>query len=925
MADPKLIDVFQDMPEIDVFDGIPETTAAPIDVAAPPVDIMAGIPGATAEPPEPEKPKGLVASVRDVVVNEAKKYIKDSTEFGKAFLETLPSGGPGNPRALGNLKVRDAEEWESLGRGAVNVAAAAVPYGKLGVAAARPISNRLIQRVAEAEISSIAALASWSAAQAAVEGESVREAALTGAAAGAVLPAVGPALGAVTRPLAKGAIKLPGALGEHVVAPTAKVVNRLAGRLPEKAAKAVGGVVSRNPVYESTKDFLTHFADRALYTGEYALRKLGQGKVADELMEARTEEHILKGMWQARFEQIAAGMKPAPISTRGERKNLKLMRETFGQMIDSSDEEAARLAAKVPFGDDLLKRREAYKQLRDEIADLAEQYGVTQFDAKTGHLRYFIRRQDWGLPHVYVNLDKMVKPGKLQDKAVAAIQEQYPTITKERAVKILNGLHKRQEAALKAESHEGMGYANLQGRRYNLPGYNLDPYAVLPEYFNHMARRIVNHKRFGVMPEGPVAELGAARLSPRLKDQFPKAFEMLDSIEDPASRRVAERIIQRQIGGVETDYTARKAAKMFQPQAVIKLGLAPISQLSQIGTATTQYGAYRQAATNLFKTITRDPESHVAALRTGAFHETLARQHIAEITGQGTGLSPWVTKSLEKTGFSGADRMAREFGTLQGFSYAQHQAEKMANLLPRRDVAKGLEKAYINRTLAAIEKRFVELGIDPEKIVAQGGVLEQDDLLRAGQKLSTTANFWGDSLSLPEYFRSPWGRVFMQFKSFSYQQAAFLKHAVLDPAVKDGNLAPLARLLAAQGVAGEVIADLRSLASLRERDKEGFARVVDNLGYGAAFGLYYDGLRATTFPGGVGNFILGPGFGDASTIIEGGARSVIRTAKTGDFTLDRKLGKKLIQVAPAFMGPLAPYGSMASPAVQNLVYPPKEN
>jgi len=144
----------------------------------------------------------------------------------------------------------------------------------------------------------------------------------------------------------------------------------------------------------------------------------------------------------------------------------------------------------------------------------------------------------------------------------------------------------------------------------------------------------------------------------------------------------------------------------------------------------------------------------------------------------------------------------------------------------------------INRERLLSEK-LKAIGVDPEEAVNQGGRLTEGQLLKAGQTVSTEANFWSDALSLPRAFRTPQGRFFLQFKSFTQQQAGFTKRHIIDP-MRRGDSGPFVRWLIGAGISGEAVADIKSTIFGTKRPTQPMLRFAENLGNSVGMGIFWD-------------------------------------------------------------------------------------
>jgi len=577
--------------------------------------------------------------------------------------------------------------------------------------------------------------------------------------------------------------------------------------------------------------------------------------------------------------------------------------------------EAAAIAAGGKKPDKIMEAFNIIRANNKEASELMQKYGVLVDPHPGGsQLRFFRNREDFGTPHVIKDTKQFTVPGDMQDLAIKNIQKTHPRTSRKSAIEILEKVHKEATEKLKEGDYQGLGYVNLQARRLNLPGYIDDPAAVLSDYYAHVAREIVNTKRWGKLPkmaqemEDPSAFYSKASASPEvgelmagmphknirgvpqggskaigmvgeepifqmpskgIQNKFPRAFEEIEVLKktDPAAYKLAQGIIEKQLGGVDLGAPWQQwLNKLAQRQAVIKLGLSQLTQLTQFGAPTISTG-YRGAFGDLLKPLHIDllklfgknAQAHKLALKSGAILDATVRESEMALAGGMQGIS---MRALKRTGFTKSDVAARVVGSMRGATTAQHQAEWLVLNLERRGLAKGLEKRYVDRNINKISKKFEELGIDPEKVIAQGGQLTENDILRAAQKISTDYNFWGDSLSLPAFYKHPAGKFLLQFKSYSYQQSIMVKNKVIKPFVEDGDIAPMLRMLVTMDVTGEIIADLKAAAKGTKREREGLARHFENITTGGGFGILWDVWNATNYSGGIASMALGPEIGE---------------------------------------------------------------
>lgn len=788
----------------------------------------------------------------------AKPELEDPKVLKKYLTETFKYGGASKA------------EWEATARGTWNIATAPLfmlgPTGyaaRAGVTGLRTLVPNIVARqVMAVEAHAIASFVTYEVGRAAIEGEDKSNAAWFGAGVGALAPFVGYTAGKLGGAAIKGAIK-----GAKVAAKPSIAMTDWALRQADN--------------YTFTRSFI----DAAKYTwdrgwvlgmgrsGAGVLKKHGLYGTLGLLEKVRTEKYITGGSWALRSNDAMWKM------SKGDRIIM-------GRLFHTPQEEWGAVAAQASNPQRTILGAAKIKQLFDEVAPLAEQYEVLVGAANGRHLRVFGRRQDFSMPHVYKNTKQFVEAGEMQEAAIKSIQLQKPGTSRSRAIKILEGIHKRNTSRMKADDYEGLGHVNLEGRKWNLPGYVDDPKEFLTDYFSRMAHEITQAKYFGdisksmkpVTPGTITAEaMGPSGIEKLFqmplrsnKAKYPKAFEETEKMVKGSDRKLAEYIIEHQLGAIDMGNKAVQfLSEQSQYQAVMKLGLSQFTQLTQFGAGTIPTG-YRGAASGLFKLMGRNKELHELALQSGAILPSLVRESEMALAGGGRAAA---MNSLKRLQFTRMDTAARVLGAERGATTAAYQAQELALLLERRWVAKGIEKKYVEGQIKKIGRKFEDLGINVDDVIANNGHLTNDQILTAAQKISTDANFWGDALSLPAFYKSAHGKFLTQFKSYSYQQGIFLKNAVLTPALERGETGPLVRMLINMEVTGEVIEDIKSWIKGKERP-EGYARALENLVTGGGFSILYDAIRATNFTGGIESMIVGPILSDIFTGFEAAGKAI---------------------------------------------------
>lgn len=167
-----------------------------------------------------------------------------------------------------------------------------------------------------------------------------------------------------------------------------------------------------------------------------------------------------------------------------------------------------------------------------------------------------------------------------------------------------------------------------------------------------------------------------------------------------------------------------------------------------------------------------------------------------------------------------------------------------------------------------------ELGIDPEEAVARG-TLSKEELTRAAQIMVEHTQGGNNPLMVPGFMRSPYGKVFGQFKSFAYMQANFMLKEVMKNLVsKDTRSVKNAvKFLTITGglypMTSGALRDLRDVVTLKKKPEDTFhlQEYWKGLGLISAMGMYTDFIKSAQ-QGRTLELIAGPAVGDAVKYIE---------------------------------------------------------
>lgn len=781
------------------------------------------------------------------------------------------------------------------------------------------------------------------------------------------------------------------------------------------ALRKADAVIEANPFMKSIKGDISkymrktavHTWDKFFTSGGQVLRKYGLGEVAEKLEATRSLSGFTAGRFVTKFlantkdltnqqkEIMGAVLDTVPFhksllpNTRS--KVMETLKNYYGELIGDFDKATFDLAFD--------RARKESIRLRS-IGKLLQKSGVQVYDEASDTLHSFALRDAY-YPHRLVNPDFYRPNGRFYDEAIQKVMKKFEMYEDDAAVWV-------QEFADRIADQNGDFVAGrtatlsssyyLRGRSLDLPGFELNVDNVLPQYYEHAAKRLHTHTMFGpkpietgarvvqenlfdrdtmnklladqqstyvepklpvvgeatgqgmkrtILPEKPLTDtdeiikeliqsskLDLTKENATLR-RYPGAYKDLYQLrDDPERQKLALAIIRRQIGSIEKPLWGEETlGRLSHLEIVTKLALGAIAQPSQMLTAVFRT-EFKGAVKNLVRTFA-DPDAADFALRSAVTLKGIVRASEQSLTGRDTDF-------LSKVFFTQMDMKSRVFGALQGASFAEHQASKLSRLVRKypalRDPETGrFSTAHrppkIQKQMQQIERKLMEVGLDPVKIVKRGGYLTEEETLMAAQTVSSDVNFWGDSLSLPEFFRSPVGRYVTQFKSFGFQQSKLIKDHLIKPIKDHGDWGPFVRFAILMPAAGEIIADAKGLvrANYRRFSKEGdngpVTRVLENIANASGFGLVYDAIEATKYgnSGSLG-FMVGPiGTDIAKTwnalgdlLVRGSPKKAMRQAI--------ELGLPAATLLPTLgrVPGLTPAVAAATPALSNLLLPKRE-
>ena len=314
--------------------------------------------------------------------------------------------------------------------------------------------------------------------------------------------------------------------------------------------------------------------------------------------------------------------------------------------------------------------------------------------------------------------------------------------------------------------------SNLEHQRVtDLPGYEKDAEVVARKYAEDASKRFTEVEAFGK------------------KDEFAKMI-MNDIAREGGDAEEAKKIFEYMYKGLPQSKFADLAT---QYNLITKLDLSAITNLAQGVNTITKAGLIKTAKA-VVKGFTKE----------GKDLAELANVYDDMVAIKETGVNPGKIVSFVMYPFSKIEKFNRRTAAVAGKLHAESLTKKLKKT-PNNEYA---------------WRQLESLGLDPQKLIK--GDLTPEELIIAANKMSEKTQFKPNVLNTPRLWKTPLGRVAMQFKSFTFMQTRFITDEVLKEARK-GNLLPMARFLAVVPVASALRYEAYNKMTGREPDKENMA------------------------------------------------------------------------------------------------------
>ena len=431
--------------------------------------------------------------------------------------------------------------------------------------------------------------------------------------------------------------------------------------------------------------------------------------------------------------------------------------------------------------------------------------------------------------------------------------------------------------------------------------------AATPEEANTILQRYVTasrDRRHGALEMERLANLGDYRKEKEvLYNHVLTASRRINEVaqfgrDDAIANRLLERIgaegyelpvardlFQTIVGAKSHDDLIRRistAARAYN--TATRLGLAVLGNATQsVNTASV---------TGLLRTVQNAPKA-VWSRKEKEFADTagVVLDAVIRETREGSGLSDKIP-GLTMLGFGAVETFNRRLAAVAGREFAADMARK---------AAAGSSQA--RRSLS-------KMGLDAEGIAKRGKLSAQEEI-RAARSIVERTQFRVDPQDLPGWTSHPVGQLVSQFKTFSYNQTAFVKRELLDEAVK-GNVLPLLRFAVLAPIAQAAATEARNLAQGRAPEEDPGMRALQYamgpLGVGGDVARTLFGINSKYVPveRRVSQFtgsLLGPTVGQATEALGG-----VLHATEGNLVPAERLGLRQVPYVGGYLAnTLTPY------------------
>jgi len=385
-----------------------------------------------------------------------------------------------------------------------------------------------------------------------------------------------------------------------------------------------------------------------------------------------------------------------------------------------------------------------------------------------------------------------------------------------------------------------------------------DLFRDLSRYYYGSARRISRHKFYG----------GTG--STQLPKKMTTWLDALRQDVGPDEYIYAHQAMTRHFKHEAVDDAMSDMLKRIRSfETVAHMGLAQIMNSSE-PVHTAVFAGFHNFAKGFARAIRGT--SRMDARELVARNAAAVGSTIRDLFGEAGGAGSLTSKFLKYSGFSPIEKWNRKLASHVGIQYIESTVAKLQR----------------NPTSPRLRRMLDEVLINADDVLKNG--LSEESLIKGAMELSNRTQKRTGVIDMPMFMSHPMGRIVAMFKTFAYGSARLMTRDFLLAVHR--NPERLLRLLVAFPVVGEIVGDVRNLATGNIRDTEGLARLAENYAYVGTLGILYDFFRSVQFgEGSIKGFMVGPVGSDIAALMDG----------TYDWLAEgkgRKLGKLGLRMLP---------------------------
>jgi hypothetical protein len=374
---------------------------------------------------------------------------------------------------------------------------------------------------------------------------------------------------------------------------------------------------------------------------------------------------------------------------------------------------------------------------------------------------------------------------------------------------------------------------------------------------------------------GPNGELGS----------FWKAL----MIQSGADERAAHWLVDTAFYGNVADHGIKKLLRnVLASQVITKLSWVPLANFFQPNMTATRIGA-RKAGIGLAKaagdvaagarwtqywgsldkftnSLASSDKPTIASVVGIMEKSMLSAAEIYKGARSRTFLEKVAEKELQAIGFTAEERLWRVGAAHAGL------------LDVRETIDKIVQGKLIGQNLTNARRSMDSLGVDVDEVIRRSKIsgrlgLTQEEIGLVSQQAIKQTQFTTGVLDVPPGWKTPRGRLFTQFKSFSFNAGKITRDQILRE-FDHGNYRPLVYWLSLGGMSGEAIsATVDAMKDRPHNPPDGPARLVAALSHQGGFGLSLSAAQAA-FYGRPLEWVMGPTISDVASIAKTGAQSI---------------------------------------------------